>query len=585
MFELSGNNCDSFAQVRTKLGIKIPMRDGVVLNANLYTLGLPETASPAIVTLTPYGAQFWHQFALYFAAHGYAFLSIDVRGRGNSDGVFMPFVNEVSDGHDAVEWAAQQAFCNGQVAMWGGSYAAHAQWATIREGPPHLVTIVPTAAPYIGIDMPMRNNISFPYVMQWLTLVSGRTTQERFFFNSERFWGARFRKFSESGRPFRDLDSFFGNPSPVFQEWISHPHRDEYWDKQNPTAEQYASLSIPVLTITGHYDGDQPGALTHYRSHLNHSSAEARANHYLVIGPWDHYGTRAPKAEFCGLKIGSDGVLDIQGLHLQWYAWTMQEGARPAFLKDNVAYYVMAAERWRYAHTLEAVTAKVEVLYLHSSANATDVFHSGTLSANPPETSEPDSYVYDPCDLSSTALEATMDPEDCTDQRMILAGVGRQLIYHSAPFAEDTEISGFFRASLWLAIDQPDTDFRVSVYEIAIDGRSVFLSADALRARYRQDPRRSIPVQTSDPLNYQFEQFTFVSRLVKRGNRLRMVVVPMNSIYSQKNYNTGGNVSDECKESGRTVRVRLFHDATRPSALYVPLGQVDVECAHLKDHG
>ena len=40
-----------------------------------------------------------------------------------------------------------------------------------------------------------------------------------------------------------------------------------------------------------------------------------------------------------------------------------------------------------------------------------------------------------------------------------------QPVYDTPAFERDTEISGFFKLEAWIAIDQPDTDFGVSVYE------------------------------------------------------------------------------------------------------------------------
>jgi hypothetical protein len=47
----------------------------------------------------------------------------------------------------------------------------------------------------------------------------------------------------------------------------------------------------------------------------------------------------------------------------------------------------------------------------------------------------------------------------------------------------------------------------------------------------------------------------------------------MNSIYTQKNYNSGGVVSDETMKDARPVTVKLLHDKAHPSALYLPIGQ------------
>jgi putative CocE/NonD family hydrolase len=557
---------------RMHWGIKIPLRDGIRLSATLYLPKNHQSPSPAIFTLTPYIGQTYHDVGMSFAARGYPFLTVDVRGRGNSEGVFRPFINEAQDGFDVVEWLAKQPYCDGQVTMWGGSYAGFDQWATAKELPPHLATIVPVASPYLGVDFPIRNNIAAPYLIQWLTLVSGRTSQDKIFWNNESFWGAKFREWFESGKPFKEFDSQFGNPSPVFQEWVSHPQQESHWENYNPTSEQYAKLSIPILTITGIYDDDQLGALTHYRKHLESASDSTRVRHYLVIGPWDHAGTRVPKTHFGGLHVGPASLIDLIQLHVQWYAWTMRAGREPEFLKKRVAYYVMGAEKWRYADTLEAVTGRSDPLYLQSVVNPTDVFNSGSLTYELPVQTEPDHYIYDPRDVGHAALESTVDPENRVDQRMIHAAAGRQLIYHSRPFDTDVEISGFFSLSVWLAIDQADTDFCASIYEIGLDGSSVVLTTDLMRARYRENFREPKLISTHEPQCYKFRRFPFVSRLVKKGNRLRLAIGPINSIYSQKNYNSGGIVAEESIEVARPVTVKLFHDRSRPSALYVPLG-------------
>jgi len=128
-------------------GVKIPLRDGIRLSAILYRPRGVQAPRPAVFTLTPYVAQTYHDFGHYFAAHGLPFLAVDVRVRGNSEGVFRPFIHESTDGYDIVEWLAREPYCNGSVSMWGGSYAGYDQWATAKERPRHLATIVPVAAP------------------------------------------------------------------------------------------------------------------------------------------------------------------------------------------------------------------------------------------------------------------------------------------------------------------------------------------------------------------------------------------------------------------------------------------------------
>ncbi len=573
------SECSSVYDIQMLWDVRIRMRDSIYLSAMVYLPKQPESRRPAIIALTPYTAQGCHAYGTYFAQHGYAFVAVDVRGRGNSQGSFEPFRHEAADGYDVAEWVSTQPFCDGKVGMWGGSYLGFCQWVTAAARPRGLATIVPIASPYIGVDFPTRGNIMPTYLIQWLTLVAGRTLQDKIFSNRQ-FWIGRFRQWLETGTKFEALDTFIGTSSSIFQEWLAHPCPDEYWDRCNPTTTQYEKISIPVLTVTGIYDDDQLGALTHYRQHSR--SAADNAGHYLVIGPWDHAGAQCPKAEVFGLKLGPAALLDLPRLHLQWYDWIMEGGARPEFLRNNVVYYVIGAEIWRDARSLDAITERHDLYYLHSCGKATDVLSAGALLPEPQRESQPDSFLCDPRDTTRAALESLIDPNDLTDQSLIYGLVGKLLVYHSPPLGSDIEISGFFRLSVWISIDQPDTDLRVDVYEIGMNGCSLLLGSDWIRARYRENPRKETLIHTTEPLRYDFKQFPFISKLVRKGSRLRLVVGTVNSIYSEKNYNAGGAVSKESVTDAQMVNVRLFHDHEYPSALYIPIGQL---CSQEKPSG
>jgi putative CocE/NonD family hydrolase len=559
-----------YARVRLQSFVKIPLRDGVRLNADVYSSdgGAPRAC---VLTMTPYVSQTYHDRGVYFASHGYTFVAVDVRGRGDSDGEFRPLIQEATDAYDTVEWLARQPYCNQKVGMWGGSYAGYVQWVAAKERPPHLLTIVPVAAPYAGADFPMSYNIPYTYLIQWLSFTQGHTSRDALF-GDLKWWLAQNRRWFESGASFESFDGLLGAPPAIFREWLQHPDLDAYWDSYNPTARQYADLQLPILTITGSHDDDQPGALSHYQQHTKHAPAAERGRHYLIIGPWDHAGTRTPKADVGGLKFGPASLVDLPKLHVDWYAWTLLGEAKPEFLKNNVAYYVMFADRWRYADSLDAVTAEMRPLLLDSRGGANDLYGAGSLAAT--ATGGPaDRYVYDPRDTSIAQIEEQVDPSSYVDQRLLNARNGKQLVYHSAPFAQDTEVSGFFRLSAWIAIDQPDTDFIATVYEVRGDGGSILLTSQVMRARYRESLRAPKPVTTKAPLRYEFDKFAFVSQEIKRGSRLRLVIGPLHSIHMQKNYNTGGIAAKETVQDARTVKVALFHDRAHPSTLYVPMGQ------------
>jgi putative CocE/NonD family hydrolase len=551
-------------------GVKVPMRDGAKLNATIFKPKQTTERLPVIFTLTPYIADSYQDRALYFAKNGYVFALVDVRGRGNSEGKFEPFANDAHDGHDVVEWLARQAWSNGKVTMWGGSYAGFDQWATLKEGPPHLATIVPAAAAYAGVDFPFFKNIFASYDIQWLSFTSGVTPNAKLFGESS-FWNEKFRELYLAHRPFKELDQVVGNTSSHFQTWIKHPTPDEYWQAMVPTVDQYKRMSVPILTITGHYDGDQAGAMQYYREHMQHGSDASKQKHFLIIGPWDHAGTRTPNRDVGGLKFGEASMLDLNKLHKEWYDWTMKTGPRPEFLKKRVAYYVVGAEEWKYADSLDTISNAKRTLYLNSDGNANDVFSSGSLGEEKPTNNKSDRYVYDPLDVRPAELEREDVPSPLTDQRAALNLFGNGLVYHSEPFTENTEVSGYLKFVAWISMDVPDTDFQVSVYEIKKDGTSVLLTEDMMRARYRDSLRQEKLVKPGEINRYEFNGFTFFSRRIAKRSRLRLLLRSPNSIGLQKNYNSGGVVAEESGKDARTAHITLYHDAEHASFIEIPV--------------
>jgi putative CocE/NonD family hydrolase len=553
-------------------GVKIPMRDGVSLNATVFQPHAQKEPLPVIFTLTPYIGDSYTDRAMYFAQHEYVYALVDVRGRGNSSGEFEPFANDAKDGYDIVEWLAKQSYCNGKVTMWGGSYAGFDQWATLKEFPPHLATIVPAAAAHPGVDFPFQYNIFGPYDEQWLTFTSGVTGNEKLFGDGS-FWGAKSREYYDKHLAFREFDRVVGNPSTVFQKWVQHPIPDAYYDAMVPNPEQYKRIQFPILTITGHYDGDQPGAFTYYKRHMEYGTREAKQNHFLIIGPWDHAGTRTPRREVGGLKFGEASVLDLNKLHTEWYDWVMKGGKKPEFLKKRVAYYVVGAgaENWKYADTLEGISNEKRTLYLESNGKADSVFQSGVLSGKPGTGATSDKWTYDPLDTRPGDAEQDDDAGGLISQRALMNTYGNGAFYHSEPFGDATEVTGFLKLTVWLAMDVPDTDLEAEVYEILPGGGSVALTSATMRARYRESLRQEKLVTPGRTEKYVFDNFTFFSRLVAKGSRLRLFVHCLNTTGSEKNYNSGGVVALETAKDARTAHVTLVHDGEHQSTLELPV--------------
>src|SRR5262249_42383177 len=85
--------------VKFKIGVKVPMQDGVNLSADIYRPDAPGKF-PALLLMTPYNnmAEATINQAVYFAERGYAVALVDLRGRHDSEGKWDPYVNDPHDG-------------------------------------------------------------------------------------------------------------------------------------------------------------------------------------------------------------------------------------------------------------------------------------------------------------------------------------------------------------------------------------------------------------------------------------------------------------------------------------------------------
>ena len=216
--------------------------------------------------------------------------------------------------------------------------------------------------------------------MQWLTFTSGVTSNGKLFGDSS-FWTQKSRELYLEHRPFRTLDAVVGNPSPHFQEWLRHPTPDAYFEAM-----------VPIRgAVRAHGDADpddhrplrrRPGRGHDLLSgHMRDGSAPAaRERHYLVIGPWDHAGTRTPAGRGGRAEFGKASLVDLNRLHKEWYDWTLKGGPKPDFLKKRVAYYVVGPSSWKYADSLDAVPASAGRSTCDTARRPRRrCFHSGTL--------------------------------------------------------------------------------------------------------------------------------------------------------------------------------------------------------------
>jgi hypothetical protein len=561
----------------------LSMRDGVKLEAWIFKPSHLESKAPAILELTQYDIDGGsNQDFKTFVKRGYVFVQVEVRGRGRSGGDKNDDIGlQVSrDGHDAVEWIAAQPWSDGHVFMYGGSFVGMTQWHTATQLPPHLSGIAPYVPIYPGWDIPNTNGIPQAWSAVIMGYVSGRTLNDDYIRSD--YWQKKMLEHYARQAPFSTLDEDIGiaqddwwmedshgRKLSFMKMWLDHVGDEAFNLAAEPTPAQFAKMKFPVLTATGFFDDDQPGALHYYRRFQRYTSPAEAANILLVIGPWDHLGTQHPQKAIEGLAIADSAVLDMNELHADWYDWVLGRGPRPALLQDRVTYYMMGANEWRHAHSLDGASSGQDLtLYLEDAAGTPgDLFHSGALVQSKPGKEPPAHIVDDPRTLPELAVAPYAAEEDLHSQ--FRAYEKDALVFHSAPLAQSVEVAGHMRLDLIVQSDAPDFDLWAQVQMVAPDGSAVTLGQDVRRARFRDgffkqellEPRQVVTIPFS---------FNWIAWRLPAGARIRLILMPLNSPDYQKNYNTGGRIGYEDPKHARVAHITLFHDASHASALLLP---------------
>lgn len=569
--------------------VQVPMRDGVALATDIYR---PDTeqALPVLVQRLPYNKELptLLSFALDVqraARSGYAVIVQDTRGRFASEGEFNPFMDEAEDGADTVQWAAEQAWSNGQVGMVGGSYFGATQWLAATQAPEALKAIAPfvTAADYHEGWAYQGGAFELGFNLNW-TLTSlglgelqrrmgaGRATMQDMFalINAADDNADLYQRI-----PLNDMPALEGIAKYYF-DWLAHPDYDDYWRKIAPK-EYYEQITAPALNMGGWYDLFLGGTIANYMGMKEHGGSEAARKHQrLIIGPWSH-GVVAgafPWRQY-GLMSGTD-VLDLTGIQLRWFDYWLK-GEDNGVDKDKpVRLFVMGANTWREEDNWPLPDTQFTNYYLRSNGRANTLAGDGLLSTEAPGDEPQDVYLYDPRNpvptvggqtfLPGLGVAANAGPRD---QRPVEARHD-VLCYTTPPLEKRVEVTGPVSLVLFASSSALDTDFTGKLVDVHPDGRAEILTEGILRARYRDSFSEPSPLQPGQVYEFHLDLWA-TANLFDAGHRIRLEVSSSNFPRFDRNTNTGGTIAEEGEADFVQAVNRVFHDSAHPSHLVLPI--------------
>ncbi len=487
--------------------------------------------------------------ALRTASNGYAGIVGLTRGKGCSPDQPAPYEHDSADAAALIEWIAVRPWSDGRVGMYGGSYEGGTTWAAAKRMPKALKGIMTGAPVAPGIDVPMEGNVFWSFVYPWPFYTTNNKTLDNATYDDSERWQRLDREWYSSGRAYRDLEKIDGTPNPVFAKWIAHPAYDSWWRSMIPQEKEFARINIPVLTTAGYYYGG-PGAAVHYvREHYKY---RPNAEHYLVIGPYDHVrghsgtinllGTKT-MTSLAGYELEPAAHIDMGELRYQWFDYVFGRGPKPAILADRINYMVMGANAWKHAPSLSAMTG--------SKTN----FHLTTTGALSRTKLAEDGSVLLTVDLVARG-DAEREGGGVIDKALDTAN---GLKFISDPIAGPAEISGLFSGHLDFIANKKDFDFQVALYELTSAGDYVQLAPYWSRASYTGHPGERRLLTPGKRHSLDFESVRLMSRRIQPGSRLVVVLSVIKEPGRQINYGTGKDVSDETiADAKEPLQIRWF---------------------------
>jgi len=473
----------------------IPMQDGVRLAARLW---LPEGADthpvPVVWEYLPY--RLWDDLRWRddrtgenLAPSGVAFVRVDIRGTGNSEGVILDEYDtpELSDGVQVIAWLARQSWSNGSVGMrgisWGGINAL--QIAAMR--PPQLKAIMPMGcvvnrytddAHYMGGSYGEQN-------MGWGTAFKGDMAAPPDPQVVGTRWEAMWRQRLEA------------TPA-ILQTWSTHQRFDSYW-KRGSIATDYAAIQCPVYVVDGWGDP--------YSNIIGELLAHLNVPRKGLIGPWGHIFPNL------ATPLGLDWPYEEVRWWQQWL-----EGMNTGIMDEPMlrVYMMYQADSQAFPDEIPGRWVAEDIWPSRIIGSSNLYFDAGGQLSAKPKSRDQVKYVGDKIvGLSKpqwvygrpTELEQSSDDHN-------------SLLFDSVPLDRDLEILGYPVAKIRVSADVPVAQIAVRLTEVTPEGKSWLVSYNVLNLTRRYSMQQPTALKPGEFYDIELPLYMVAHRF-KRGNRIR----------------------------------------------------------------
>jgi len=525
--------------------INIPMRDGEVLEADVY---IPSGADSCQVILiqTPYNKDLFANslplgIGLNLDSQPYAFVIVDWRGFYGSSGADLSNFERGEDGYDIIDWIIQQPWHVDRIGTWGPSALGGVQYHTAREQHPSHTCAVPVVA--------------HPQQLYQGYFYGGVLEESRL----------------------QQMDALGYGLSPII---LANTYYNTLWQITEDETWYPEDIHIPTLQIGGWYDHNINVMMDWYTATRNDALPAVQDEQWLLVGPWVHGGTGIafvgspnqgeltyPNAAY----LNNDMALDF----FDYYLLDSLNGWQNT---DLITYYDMGNDVWLSSNAATIDLPMNDVLYFNDNGLLSDA-NTGQFET---------SFVCDPSNPSPTIGGHTLTPtlDQGPYDQISLESRSDVITFESGLLYADATISGEVTATVSVSSDQPDGDICVRLVDVYPDGRNMLINDGIRRIRFRDGYAQADESFMTPGQVYTVEvSLPFVHYTWKAGHRIKVYISGNSSNRWDVNLQDGGTMYQG--GTGNIANMTIHHNAVNPSYLTLPgdntsLGNAEIQTQKLK---
>jgi len=459
--------------------VRIPLRDGVELGADLYVPTVPSLG--LVLSRSPYGR---HGLMLaaggtWLASQGYTVLLVSTRGTADSGGEFDPMRDEVRDGEDVLQWMRAQPWYPGRFATIGHSYLGYTQWALQSLAPDDLAASIVLMGPHDFSHHFWGSGTFYNDLLGWAELSTQVQKSVFAAIVGLARSDARLAPVRRATPVLDAADAYFRTTASWLHDRLTRPElSDPFWAPMQHRAV-LDTTTVPTLIVAGWYDIFLGQSMTQF-AHLHARGVPTT----LICGPWTHTGGSMH-------QVADRQTLEWLDVHLR--------RAAPAFSRPAVQVQDAATAVWHSFETWPPRETHELTFYLHPEEG---------LTAERPQGAEAEvSFRFDPADPTPTIGGNHLNGGGRKNDTA-LAHRSDTVHFDTQTLTRAVTITGAPVVQLTHAVELPDADLFVRVSDVDERGRSHNVSDGYLRTRGGQ-----VELRLAD-----------TAYTVSAGHRLRLLI-------------------------------------------------------------